>query len=149
MTREQTRAAQTFEHVSALDREAQNLVDNAGPEEKGKAELAARALRTRYGTFAHKLPALLRTAGLCQALHFLDARDKAEAERLLSHLASQLRRIDPEIEPGPGGLLARVRSAPLHAYLRLSREALAVAIWYSRLSRSVLKVEPGADEDRS
>jgi CRISPR-associated protein Cmr5 len=139
MTLEQKRAAKAFEDVTTLARSY----------DEGSAE------RKSYGSLALKLPALVRTAGLCQALYFLDSRDKGSpddtpakappSKTLLRHLAGQLSRIDDAIDGTSDSLLARVRSAELADYLRLSRETIAVANWYSRLTRSILKVEPTDD----
>lgn len=154
MTLEQQRAARAFSDVQAVA--AKHAENSSG--------------RKRYGSLALKLPALVRTAGLCQALHFLQSRNDGGAARtLLVHLAGQLKRVDPKIagvevvEDGAEGgtaegreqavlqvidrLLHRIRCAELRDYLRLSREAVAVGNWYSRLTRSVLKVEPGDEPE--
>jgi CRISPR-associated protein Cmr5 len=90
---------------------------------------------------AQKLPVLIRTAGLCQALHFVRSRkDEVVRGALLLHLACQLKRVDPEIRDVES-LLGRIRGASLGSYLWLSREAMATIEWYSRLSQSELKVE--------
>lgn len=125
MTLEQTRAALAYGHVQEI-------------------QAIAEAEQTRYGAMAHKLPALLRSAGLCQALHFVSSRQKPTYDRLLGHLAAQLRRVDPEIGDA-SSLCDRVRSAELPTYLWLSREALACTSWYSRLAQSVLRVERDAE----
>jgi len=151
MTLEQRRAARAFTDVQAV----------------AAAHAEGTVGRQRYGSLALKLPALVRTAGLCQALHFLQARkDGGAARTLLLHLTGQLERVDPAItgvetllaatnDGAPQGselsevavdsLLRRTREAALPDYLRLSRETVAVGNWYSRLTRSVLKVEPGED----
>jgi CRISPR-associated protein Cmr5 len=103
--------------------------------EKDKAE------KDSYGGMAQKLPVLIRTAGLCQALYFVRSRKTPVVrETLLGHLAEQLQRVDPAIQ-NVDSLLDRVRSAPLGTYLWLSREALATIEWYSRLSQSELDVD--------
>lgn len=122
-TQEQIRAAQAYRHVTALHHDHRKL----------------------YGTLALKLPALLRTSGLCQAVHFLKSRNKDAANSLLENLGEQLGRIDPEIR-GMDSLCKRAREAEFANYLWLSREAFAVATWYARLAKSELKVEPGDDE---
>lgn len=121
MTRDQQRATMAFIHVKAL----------VEPE------------HARYGALALKLPILVRTAGLCQALHFVHSRNDAAAHRLLEHLAAQLRAIDPAIDGMPG-LCEQVRTAAMQPYLHLTREATAVLQWYARFARSILKVKPEA-----
>lgn len=98
----------------------------------------------KYATIVHKMPALLVSAGLCQALHFVDARRDQNQKKLLDHLAEQLKRVDATIS-GKDDLLARVRSAELGQYLQLMREAYACAGWYRRLVQGVLKIEAGTD----
>lgn len=122
-TLEQTRAAEAYRHVTALDPDARKL----------------------YGTLALKLPALLRTSGLCQAVHFLKSRKEPAADALLEHLGKQLNRIDPGIH-GMETLCQRSRQAEFASYLWLSREALAASAWYARLAKSELKAEPGDEE---
>ncbi len=126
MNLDQTRASQAYAHVSEF---------------KGADERT----RSRYGTLALKLPMLIRSAGLCQALHFIHARAEGNPEkpemRLLGHLAAQLYRVDHTITDAEQ-LCARARSADMVAYLHLTREAIATAQWYARLSKSVLGVDP-------
>lgn len=133
MTLEQKRAAKAFEDVTKVEKEH-------GDGTPG---------RKSYGTFALKLPALLKSAGLCQAVHFLDSRPESKpmAKALLGHLAGQLERVNPAIQGTPS-MLDQIRKADLGSYLRLSREAVAIANWYSRLARSVLKVQPGEDDSQ-
>src|SRR6266516_7590141 len=62
--------------------------------------------RNRYGAMAHQLPILIRTAGLAQALAFLDSRDTKGHKRLLIDLAATIS------QPGqlsPDKLLQRAR----------------------------------------
>jgi CRISPR-associated protein Cmr5 len=105
-----------------------------------------------YGRFAHKLPILIRTCGPVAALEFLRTRDKDEgAHALLTHLARQLRKANllaPD-KDSIGGLLERVRKAPLADYIRLTRELLATLNWHKRLSVSLLGVKAGDEGDRS
>ena len=62
--------------------------------------------RNRYGAMAHQLPILIRTAGLAQALAFLDSRDTKGHKQLLTDLAATIG------QPGqllPDKLLQRAR----------------------------------------
>jgi len=134
MNLEQTRATQAYDHIQ-------------------KVLALPKADQSRYGTLALKLPILVRTAGLCQALHFVQSRGKSDPARpelhLLGHVADQLARVDPTIRDA-SSLCASVRSADLKVYLHLTREAGATLQWYARLTRSVLGIEPTEDmeEDR-
>lgn len=125
MTLEQQRAALAFQHVQEV------------PEDDQKA-------RDLYGSMAQKLPVLIRTAGLCQAVHFVRSRKKPILNKLLDDLALQLQRVDETIVNGTS-LCDRVRTVALSQYLWLTREALASAEWYSRLSQSELNVNRTED----
>jgi CRISPR-associated protein Cmr5 len=103
------------------------------------------AERNRYGALAHKLPVLIRTAGLVQALTFLDAKAKDEQEKqgqqspnayrqLLTDLAQTMKKDTKD------ALLERAREAELTEYTLLTRQALAVLLWYKRFAQSLLDV---------
>lgn len=102
--------------------------------------------RERYGSAAHKLPVLIRTAGLTQALHFADARGGPEYKLLLNHLAAA-------VGVGAGGpgepknvLLGLSRESQLGEYMRLTREALVALLWYKRFAQTVLGVSTPDDD---
>ena len=95
--------------------------------------------KKKYGSMAHKFPVLVRTAGLMQALAFVEARSSDPQKELVTHLAEDLG------FTGRNQLLARARTADLSAYMQLTRRVLAAALWYKRLAESVLGI--GADED--
>jgi len=98
--------------------------------------------RKKYASIVHSMPALLRSAGLSQAFHFIATR-KHEAQRiLLDHFAEQLCRVDGGITDTES-LLKAVRNAELGRYLRLSQEAILCADWYRRLVQGILKIEAG------
>lgn len=92
-----------------------------------------------YGSMAHKLPVLIRQAGLVQALAYVAARGKPGARQLLDDLAVTL---GIEGDDRREQLLARSREAPLIEYMRLSREAIIALTWCKRFAQSVLGVEP-------
>lgn len=89
----------------------------------------------RYGSLAHKLPVLIRTAGLVQALAFVQARGKREGQQLLNDLAATIGMTDGE------ALVTASRNAPLLPYMRLTRTALDALLWYKRFAQSILEVE--------
>lgn len=128
MTLQQARALKAFEDVSEVSRQDDEF-------------------RTTYGTMALKLPALVRTAGLCQALHFVRSREKVALNKLLDHLGRQLARVDPGIRDGES-LCKRAREAELAVYLQLTRETIATLTWYARLAQSELKIERTQESDR-
>lgn len=119
-TRDQQRAALAFEHVSRFE-------PKTDPAKK-------------YATMVHKLPALITSAGLCQALHFVKSRGNDDQKKLLEDLARQLVRVDSKIKDADS-LLRRVREAELPEYLRLTHEARVCASWYRRMVQGVLKID--------
>ena len=125
MTLEQQRAAMAYAHVQTV---------------------TERPHQKTYGSMAQKLPALIRTAGLCQALYFVKSRGKEPLRTLLGHLAEQLSRVDPQITDMER-LLEKVRAANVGNYVWLTREALASIGWYARLARSEWGILPGEDDE--
>jgi CRISPR-associated protein Cmr5 len=98
--------------------------------------------RNEYGSMAHKLPVLIRTAGLAQALAFVDTRKKPQ-QQLLDDLALVvLKAQEREV------LLARSRNAPLDEYMRLTQETLHALLWFKRYAQSVLGVEDASQEEQ-
>lgn len=110
--------------------------------------------RKQYGSMAHKLPVLIRSAGLAQSLAFVAATAKRGTEgndagkakwspqrQLLDDLAQTL-----ELENAER-LLTESRNAPLDQYMFLTQNALAALLWYKRYAQSVLDVEPGDEPD--
>ncbi|GAP61727.1 hypothetical protein ARMA_0150 [Ardenticatena maritima] len=114
-TLEQELAATIYEQVSRLQTD----------EERAK----------EYGGMAHKLPVLIRQAGLVQALAYVAARGKPGAKQLLEDLAAALG------EDSTDDLLQRSREDNLLEYMRLTREATIALTWYKRFAQSVLGVE--------
>ncbi len=130
LTREQQYAANTFERLSELGPQ---------PDEKKK----------KYGSMAHKLPVLIRVAGLAQALHFVDSRGNDDQKLLLRHLALTLGLTDDyEGEnrlTAQAKLLKSSRESQLSTYIRLTHKSLAALQWYKRFAQSVLRVESGEE----
>ena len=104
--------------------------------------------KDRYASIVHAMPALLRSAGLSQALHFVRSRRGHEQQLFLEHLAKQLERVDAGID-GSEALLAKVRGADLSAYLRLTHEALACVVWYRRFVQGELGIDAGEVDVRA
>lgn len=95
--------------------------------------------RRKYGSLAHRLPVLIRVAGLAQAMAFVAARGEVAGERLLDDIAAVLKFENRE------ELLKRTREAMLSEYMCLTHSVLAALTWYKRFAQSVLGVEAGAD----
>lgn len=127
MTLEQDRAAKAFKHLKDVPEKEDQKV---------------------YGSMAQKLPALIRSAGLCQALHFVKSRGKPPLNTLLDHLAVQLQRVDATIKDRES-LCEQARKADLAQYVWLTREALASVSWYGRLARSEWGIDPTTEGNGS
>lgn len=99
--------------------------------------------RKKYGAMAHKLPVLIRTAGLAQALGFLDAKSSEEMNRrLLDDLADTLGKSRNQLLQESRGKA----NQSLGDYLRLTQNALAALLWYKRFAQSVLDVDAGEQQ---
>ena len=105
-------------------------------------------LRKDYGSMAHRFPALLRNAGLVQALAFVKSRSNKAHKKFIYDLTSVLYELEGVQKSGEEAFdeyFKQARKAELPQYMRLTREALAVSDWFKRFAQSVLKVEPGGD----
>jgi CRISPR-associated protein Cmr5 len=96
----------------------------------------------KYGSMAHKLPVLIRTAGLAQALAFVEARGDQEMQKglLLEHLALAIGK------ENRAELLEGTRTTELAMYMRLTQAVLAALLWYKRFAQSVLDVQASDEE---
>ncbi len=95
----------------------------------------------QYGSMAHKLPILVRTAGLAQALAFADTRKPKAQKKLLAHLAQTV------LNSEPRELLRQSRELPLLPYMRLTDEVTLALTWYKRFAQSVLGVDASDEPD--
>src|SRR6266480_672771 len=89
--------------------------------------------RNRYGAMAHQLPILIRSAGLAQALAFLESRDPKGHKQLLIDLAATVGQ--------PGTLLQWAREGSIDEYMNLTRQVMAALLWYKRFAQSVLDIK--------
>jgi CRISPR-associated protein Cmr5 len=94
-----------------------------------------------YGSMAHTLPILIRTAGLAQALAFVDARKNEAQKKLLDDLAKTIGQKDKDT------LLAKAITYPLGDYMRLTQQTMAALLWFKRFAQSILDIDT-ADETR-
>lgn len=129
-TREQQRAHSAYTQVSAISSEAEPR-------------------RKAYGRMAHKLPVLIRQAGLAQALSFVEAKGTNGANRIVDHLAGYLKEGKLLSDAGRNTLLSRSREADIAEYMLLTREIQAALLWHKRYAQSVLNVVQGEDEARA
>lgn len=114
-TRDQKYAADVYEKVTSIKKQEK---DSEG-----------------YGSMAHKLPILIRTAGLAQALAFVDTRGKDPQKRLLEDLAQTVGKQDA------ASLLKSAREAELSEYMLLTQQVMAALLWYKRFAQSILGVD--------
>lgn len=94
--------------------------------------------KKKYRTMAQKLPMLIRTAGLAQALAFLEAKVDSEPawKCLCDHLTSTVTAC-----VGIDDLLQKSRQAPLQDYTYVTQQVLQALLWYKRLAESELDID--------
>ena len=90
----------------------------------------------QYRTATLKAQALIRNAGLCQALHFLQGKDDG-AKLLVTDLHQHLLEGRVILGVDPKAFLEEVRRAELPAYLMATREALQCLVWQCRMVESL------------
>lgn len=104
---------------------------------------------TSYGSMAHKLPILIHTSGLIQALTFAHTRKKKGPKQLLEDLSQTVL----DASAGADKLLRKARgeqndrASDLQAYIYLTEQVLAALLWYKRYAQSILNIEQGEDEE--
>jgi CRISPR-associated protein Cmr5 len=98
-----------------------------------------------YGSMAHKLPILIRSSGLAQALAFVAARGSDIQLRLLDDLAQTIDLPDSK------QLLVKVYEADLSEYMHLTQQLMDALLWYKRFAQSILDIDASqaAQEDSS
>jgi CRISPR-associated protein Cmr5 len=94
-----------------------------------------------YGGMSHKLPILIHTAGLAQALSFVEA--KAIKVNALQQL---LKDLSATVEQQDLPAVAR-NTKELSAYIRLTQQVMAALLWYKRFAQSVLDVDVSNRDD--
>ena len=123
-TRDQKYATAIFKQVELIEQQTKEKT----PENK--------AYRNAYGSMAHKLPVLIRSAGLTQALEFVAARGKPPHQDLLKNLSQVVLGNDASLRDRARG------ATQLSDYMRLTHEAMAALLWYKRFAQSVLDIDP-------
>jgi len=99
--------------------------------------------RKQYGAMAHKLPILVRQAGLLQAMTFVYTRGQPGHTALLSDLA--------QIVSGDGseGFLEKCRTDEMSDYIWQTHQTLAALEWFKRFAESVLNIKAGEEGDEN
>jgi len=105
-----------------------------------KEDLGKNKVRKQYGSMAHKLPILVRTAGLTQALAFVDSRKEPQRD-LLKHIAGVVAGCEKD------EFLRMSREAELQEYVYLTRRTMLALKWFKRFAQSVLEVEATDEGD--
>lgn len=102
-----------------------------------------KAKKQAYGSLAHRLPVLIRTAGLAQSLAFVQARNKENTpqRQLLQDVEAVLQ--ETGVLEQNQHLVVRSRTAGFDDYLRLTEATLESLLWFKRFAQSELNVEQG------
>lgn len=117
------------EYAADAYRRVQRVYDDT---EKGEE------YQKKYGTMAHKLPVLIHTAGLVQALAFVAAKGK-KTPAWRQYLEDVAKTVNGQFDAKK--LLEESRQAELNSYILLTRHVSQAALWYKRFAESILKVE--------
>lgn len=104
--------------------------------------------RTKYGIMAHKLPVLIRTAGLAQAISFLETKIGENTEDMNKQLRNDLAHVVGRVSGVDiaSDFPRKCREAELQEYIRLTRDTLEALLWFKRYSVSILEVKNNANE---
>ncbi|MEJ5297975.1 MAG: type III-B CRISPR module-associated protein Cmr5 [Armatimonadota bacterium] len=130
MSRQQDLMGQAIEHITA---------HAADHEDRRKI----------YGGLYHKLPVLIRTCGLCQALAFVNSKTQADDDRGSAHQAVMsdvtqvlTRYCGVTLQQGDkGGILSAVRRLNSRQYALATRILLQSLVFHKRFAESILGVE--------
>ncbi|GEM_PF-103807 len=98
------------------------------------------SFRKKYGGMAHKLPVLIRTAGLAQALAFVEGKSEAGWTRLVEDLNAVVGKTNGK------DLLQASLSEDLFSYMHLTRKTMDALVWFKRFAESVLNVKQGEED---
>jgi len=102
----------------------------------------------KYGTMAHKLPILIRTAGLVQALAFVAAKGKGSDKKndaWRQYLEDVAKTVNAQYDANT--LIEKSQQAGLNEYMLLTRQVSQATLWYKRFAESILKVEASEQMD--
>lgn len=98
--------------------------------------------KAKYGSMSHKLPILIRTCGLTQALAFAATRkNKSQSEYFLDDLASAVG-LNSRHE-----LLEHSRTDILSDYMILTQHTLDALLWFKRFAQSELGILGTEDDE--
>ena len=97
--------------------------------------------RKKYGAMAHKLPILVRTAGLAESLAFVESRGKGPQLNLLEDLAQVVSAETRDV------FAEKSRTVEMQEYIFRTRRTLLALKWFKRFAQSVLGVEATEEGD--
>mgnify|MGYP001214734166 CR=1 FL=1 len=98
-----------------------------------------------YGSLAHKLPILIRTSGLAQALAFVKARNENNSPQY--QLIKDLEAVMQQVGPLQGELFEQSRTTLFDDYIRLTEACMEALLWFKRFATSELGVEQGDETE--
>lgn len=125
-TLQQEYAAAVYEKVSDYEKKDQS---------KDKAD------SKKYGAMALKLPILIHTAGLAQAVAFVQSREKEPFKQLLNDLAQVIGKENAT------DLGTKSREVQLEEYMYLTKQTMNALEWFKRYAQSILKVKTTDDAE--
>lgn len=104
-------------------------------------------VQKRYGSRAYSLPIMVKTAGLAQALAFVQSKSKGDVKHPYTHLLNHLAEVVIEI-PNGSEFAKQSRNANLQEYMYLTRRTMLALKWYKRFAETLLGVtSTTADEE--
>ncbi len=134
-SRSQKYAESAYKHVAELFQGLEKQKDK--PDELSDA---AKKKAKKYGSMAHKFPVLVRSAGLAQAVAFVEARGDENQRELLKHIALSVGK------QGVEKFYESARKSGLMDYMHLTRQVLQASVFYKRFAESVLGIEAGEED---
>ena len=99
------------------------------------ARIAAKKPSHEYVSFAREFPTLVHSCGLAQAVAFALAKRRHQAE-YVDDLAAVLRKAGHGQIGNGQALLQETNRLAVTQYMRLSRNALAAAVWLKRYAEA-------------
>jgi CRISPR-associated protein Cmr5 len=120
---------------------AQEAFERVRVRQAGKEEY-----RKEYRSFAREFPTLVHQSGLAQAAAFARAKKKHHLD-YLEDLAAVLGKAGHQGAATAEALAAATRQPGVSNYLRLSRDALAAAVWLKRYVEALLEDKKERKED--
>ena len=124
----------------------QKMAVNALAQIKAFKGTSAPAEHEKYRTMALKLPILILSDGLVQALAFVQARGEDAQKRLIDNVAQT---VEWQGTDNGEALVRLSREAGLGEYMLLTRRVLAALVWYKRYAETVLAkpLKKGSDSE--